>query len=466
MRLVSRFALAFFAATCVWLFLTSWLSAVRESERSAASIESDTRALGEALKVAIEISWPEGQEAAARRIAEAADVHRATVDVSWRGGAPTAEQTSAERSRGDRPALRLRVPVRPAAGEGGTLELVHPLPSEAALLRAALIEELGAAIGLGLMISAIAWALGTVLIGKPLERVVLQARRIARGDLTARLPEDRRDEIGDLKRELNVMCEALAEAGRRVEAESTARIETLEQLRHLDRLRTVGTLSSAIAHELGTPLNVVLLRAQSLVDEPAPEEERADAARVIVAQVERMSRIVRQLLDFSRSEPRSMRDTSLRRLLTDAVSLLTSLAKKHGVPIEVVPGEDARLTVDPAQLEQAVTNLIVNGVHAMPGGGKLQIALTVEDGATAPGASGPGLRAARIDVTDTGVGIAPDALARIFEPFYTTKPGGTGTGLGLSVASGIAEEYGGWLCAKSELGHGSTFSIYLPLHPS
>ena len=101
----------------------------------------------------------------------------------------------------------------------------------------------------------------------------------------------------------------------------------------------------------------------------------------------------------------------------------------------------------------------------MPSGGTIRVQLTRVEAAAAPGSPAPPVRAARIDIEDQGVGISPEALARIFEPFYTTKPEGRGTGLGLSVAKGIVEEHGGWLTAKSEVGHGSTFSIYLPLHP-
>jgi signal transduction histidine kinase len=462
MKIVSRFAAAFFSITCVWLVATSWLAAARESERSAARIERDTRALGEVLRAAVTLAWSVGGEDAARRLAEAADVERENVDVSWSPGAPALQAPLLDRPGGAK--LRLRVPVRIPEAAGGTLVLVHAVPSEGALLRAALAEELAAALALGLLTGALAWLLGTALIGKPLERVVSQARRVARGDLSVRLSETRHDEIGDLKRELNLMCDSLAAAGRRLEEESAKRVETLEQLRHLDRLRTVGTLASAVAHELGTPLNVVLLRAQTLVDEPGPGEDRADASRVIVGQVERMSRIVRQLLDFSRAEVRRTRPTSLRAVLDAAAALLGSLAKKNGVALTVTPGEDVTLSVDAGQLEQAITNLIVNGVHAMPEGGALEVALSVEE-AQRPGAPGAPVRAARIDVKDSGVGISEGALARIFEPFYTTREEGSGTGLGLSVAGGIVEEHGGWLVALSEPGHGSTFSIYLPLEP-
>ena len=279
--------------------------------------------------------------------------------------------------------------------------------------------------------------------------------------MSGRLAEDRADEIGHLKRELNVMCDKLAKAKTDLEDEATAHVETLEQLRHLDRLRTVATLSSAVAHELGTPFNVVLLRAQSLVDEGVSDEDRRDAARVIVAQVDRMSRIVRQLLDFSRSGGPSKGPLSLGSVLSDVRRLLGPLAKKHGVSLEARQDADVTVDADPLRLEQVVTNLVMNAIAAMPDGGTVELRLTTDD-VPRPGQD-LHLRAARIDVIDQGTGISEEGLSRIFEPFYTTKAEGRGTGLGLSVVTGILEEHGGWLAAKSEEGHGSTFSVYLPL---
>lgn len=463
MKVVSRFAAVLFVVTCAWLALTGWFSAKREAQRTEERILADVVTLAEALRAGIVLAWPEGGESAARRIVEAADTHRAALDVQWATGHPSdTKTTTSNRIDGDRRFVVYKLPVVVDQRSGGTLELTHVIPSEGSLMKAALLEELVAALALGLITGALALGLGNALIGQPLERVVAQARRIAGGDLSRRLPEDRNDEIGHLKRELNTMCEKLLEAREKLEDESTAHVETLEQLRHLDRLRTVGTLSSALAHELGTPFNVVLLRAQSLVDEDSTADERRDASRIIVTQVERMSRTVRHLLDFARVGEVVTSEVALRPLLVEISKLLGALAKKHGVALEVGSVADLVLAADRARLEQVVTNLVMNAVQAMPSGGTVRLDVHEENGVIPPGRTGP-IRAARIDVIDEGVGIPKALLDRIFEPFFTTKPDGRGTGLGLSVASGIAAEHGGWLSAKSEEGHGSTFSVYLPL---
>ncbi len=463
MKVVSRFAAIFFAITCAWLALTGWFSAKREAQRAEQRIGADVVALADGLRAGIVLAWPEGGDSAARRIVEATNERHVAIDVRWSSGFPTdAKPSLAVREDGEHRGINYRLPIVVDATSGGTLEVAHAIPSEGSLMRGALIEELVAALALGLITGGLALGLGNALIGQPLERIVAQARRIAGGDLSRRLSEDRTDEIGHLKRELNTMCEKLLDARKRVEDESAARTETLEQLRHLDRLRTVGTLSSALAHELGTPFNVVLLRAQSLVDEESTAEERRDASRVIVSQVERMSRTVRHLLDFSRAGEIEAGDVALRDLLGGVARLLGALAKKHGVELAVAVGSELVVQADRGRLEQVVTNLVMNAVQAMPSGGTVRLAVGREDAAIPPGQTSP-VVAARIDVIDQGIGVPKDLLARIFEPFFTTKPDGRGTGLGLSVASGIVEEHGGWLSAKSEEGHGATFSVYLPI---
>ena len=248
----------------------------------------------------------------------------------------------------------------------------------------------------------------------------------------------------------------LVEANARLEEESTARIETLETLRHLDRLRTVGTIASGIAHELGTPLNVLLLRGQALVKGACNgSEEVRDAGSVVVSQVQKMSRIVRQLLDFVRSRSGSVADVSelvVEDVAEHAVFLLASMGKKHGVFLLVERArEPTKVRGDFGQLEQALTNLIVNGIQAMPRGGDLRIRVASDEDETAV-----------ITVSDTGDGMTTEVCERVFEPFFTTKPRAEGTGLGLHVARGIVEDHRGSITVASERGRGTTFTIRLP----
>jgi signal transduction histidine kinase len=365
------------------------------------------------------------------------------------------------RHEDDRTVVRARLP---AGGDGRApfvLVVERALPPRSATFRAAFADELVMALVLALGSVALVGMLGGVLVGRPLERVVQQARRIGSGDLSQRLATNRTDEIGDLKREVNAMCERLAVTQKRADDEATARLSNLEQLRHLDRLRTVGTLASGIAHELGTPLNVLLLRGQSLARGELGADELGAAGRTIVGQVEKMSRIVRQLLDFARRERPTREHVQLESVAHRALDLLSSLARRAGVEATVEVDSPVSVDADAGQLEQAVTNLVMNAIQAMPSGGTLTLRVGTRPDTETPG----GLRTldgAYLAVEDTGTGMDEGTLRHVFEPFYTTKPAGQGTGLGLGVACGIASDHGGFIEATSTPGAGSTFTLTLP----
>jgi two-component system, NtrC family, sensor kinase len=138
------------------------------------------------------------------------------------------------------------------------------------------------------------------MVGRPTRRLRDFARRTGTGDLGGSLRAQQRDEIGELAAEMNRMCERLREANDRLQRETAARIGAIEQLRHTDRLRPVGTLASGIAHELRTPLNVVAGRAKMVASGEVIGAEATDSCRIIVDQVDRIAKIIRQLLDFAR----------------------------------------------------------------------------------------------------------------------------------------------------------------------
>jgi signal transduction histidine kinase len=306
---------------------------------------------------------------------------------------------------------------------------------------------------------AVALGLGYWLVGRPMQQVRDHARAVAAGDLDARLSLPQRDEMGDLAGELNGMSRQLAEARDRLAAETEARIATLEQLRHTDRLTTVGRLAAGIAHELGTPLNVVAGRAAKILSMGGPA---AEYGAIIVEQTTRMSAIIRQLLDFSRRQGPRFALVNLRALAARTVDMLATLTQKHRVTVQLTGGEGLPLArVDQNQMQQALANVILNGIQAMPAGGRLVVDIGAAHGhpPDRPDAVNDYLR---VTVADEGEGIASDVLPHIFEPFFTTKGVGEGTGLGLSVAHGIVQEHGGWIGVESEVGRGSRFSLYLP----
>jgi signal transduction histidine kinase len=254
------------------------------------------------------------------------------------------------------------------------------------------------------------------------------------------------------------------ELKRKLQESATAQAQAIAQLRHADRLGTVGKLTATVAHELGTPLNVVSGRARLIEAGEVEGAERVDSARIIVEQVERMTGMLRQLLGFSRRSgtQRSLQD--LTPLARQVLTLLRPWADNAQVALVLdEPAEQLQARVDASLLHQALANLLVNAVQASPpGSGPVRLSLTRAE--TAPPEQPRHPRpCAVLRVTDAGTGMTPEVLAHIFEPFFTTKRPGDGTGLGLSVTRDIVREHGGWLVAESQPGHGSSFSLHLPL---
>ena len=262
------------------------------------------------------------------------------------------------------------------------------------------------------------------------------------------------------------MCKRLAESQGKIREETAARIAAMEQLRHADRLKTVGRLASGIAHELGTPLNVVSGRASLIVSGKLPPGEIEQSAAAIKTEADKMTRIIRQLLDFGRSSTPHKVAVDLRQVVSQTVDLLHTLAEKHDVHMKFAPGSDPAIAeVDVGQIQQVLTNLMVNAVQAMPEGGTLDVAIRRQT-ASPPEKGGNGQSAYYgIEIRDQGVGIAEENMQQLFEPFFTTKAVGDGTGLGLSIAYGIVQEHGGWIDVTSRPGQGSCFTVFLPEGP-
>jgi signal transduction histidine kinase len=357
------------------------------------------------------------------------------------------------------------VPMTPAGRRPAVLELSERASPPHAFIRASIIENVLSTMLIISICSLVALSLGFWLIGRPMRLLIAKARRVGAGDFSGPLQLRQRDEIGALAAEIDLTSDHLAEAQSRVATETEARITALEQLRHADRLKTIGQLASGVAHELGTPLNVISGRA-SIIASDTTHADTATAARIIIEQTERMTRIIRHLLDFSRRRGPQLARGELDRLVANAVDILAPLAKAHHVTIAVDAHEPAPAEIDQNQMLQALTNLMVNGMQAMPNGGRLTV--TVGHRRARPPADHGGEEAdyVCVSVADEGEGMSRETLAHAFEPFFTTKDVGEGTGLGLSVAWGIVQEHGGWIDVASELGGGSEFAILLRSAPA
>jgi len=179
----------------------------------------------------------------------------------------------------------------------------------------------------------------------------------------------------------------------------------------------------------------------------------------------RITDIIRQLLDFSRRRGPSLGAHDLRPIPARSAELLGALARKRGITVTIEnPDEPLLAEVDPAQMQQVLANLVPNALQAMGDGGRLTIRLGRRHAVPPADLGGNAADFATITVEDEGAGIAPEQLAHVFEPFFTTQDVGEGTGLGLSVAWGIVRDHGGWIDVESEPGRGSRFTILL--HPA
>ena len=228
------------------------------------------------------------------------------------------------------------------------------------------------------------------------------------------------------------------------------------QVRQADRLASIGTLASGMAHEIKNPLTALKTFTQLLPKRYNDAEFRHDFSGLAGSEIARIERIVNQLLAFARPAPLMIEQVSLHDIIDGAMRLVGPQASRAGVTVRKVLGADQDfIAADKDRLQQVLLNLLLNALQASGRGGWIELATEMEPGTVEHDAF------VRLDVRDNGSGIAPDLLSHIFDPFFTTKS--EGTGLGLSVSYNIVSEHKGRLEVQSEPGKGTTFSMYLPV---
>jgi signal transduction histidine kinase len=359
--------------------------------------------------------------------------------------------------------LKIRIGDQVVRHREGAVELIYDLTPLNFLVRKTIVNTC-VTMGTLLLLSIVMMGfMGVNVVAQPLQKLIQKTRRAGEGDLTGDVDLGGNDELTELGQSLNNMCRQLSESQEAVQAETLARIAALEQLRHVDRLQTVGRLASGIAHELGTPLNVVSGRAGLIASGKLCESDVAESARSIKSETDRMATIIQQLLDFARRRTPQRVSIDLHQIAIQTAQLLDSLAQKRNVQIEVIDNNNpVTAFVDVGQLQQVLTNLIVNAIQSINDGGRVQIRMGYRFARPPEGHAGEADQYDFIDIEDDGEGIADEHLDHIFEPFFTTKEVGEGTGLGLSLSYGIIDEHGGWIAASSQVNKGTCFTVYLP----
>ena len=234
--------------------------------------------------------------------------------------------------------------------------------------------------------------------------------------------------------------------------------ESQEQLIQAEKLTSLGQLAASIAHEVNNPLSGVLVYTQLLAKkirgDNIPKEVAQEYLSKMEAELTRSTKLIRNLLDFARQSPPAFRQVNINDVVNRAFDLVAHSAEmQHVQVIKELDPSLPNLMADFDQLQQVCTNLILNAIQAMPQGGKLTIRTSVDN------------EQLKIEVQDTGHGISPENMRKLFTPFFTTKREVKGVGLGLAISYGIIQRHHGRIEVQSKEGEGTTFTICLPLHP-
>ncbi|HVF66905.1 MAG TPA: ATP-binding protein [Pyrinomonadaceae bacterium] len=317
-------------------------------------------------------------------------------------------------------------------GDNSFYEAVRPLAPTLAMM---LVSTLAAAV--------LVWR-----FTRPLSDLARGANRVAAGDFSFNVPgAARRDEVGRLAATFNEMIARL---------EHTRELES--KVKEAEKSAVIGRLASAIAHEIRNPLNYINLTLDHLRTSLAPNDPRKRAlveqlTLQLKAEVARINTRITEFLTYTRPANLNLQPLDLRETLRDALRMVEAQAAESGVETRFDEnGAVPQVVGDRESLRSLFTNLIINGMQAMEGGeggGSLRVGLSSDDGR------------ARVTVSDTGSGIDPAHIDKIFEPYYSTKE--TGTGLGLAIARKAVEDHDGTITVESRPGRGTTFTVELPI---
>jgi signal transduction histidine kinase len=311
---------------------------------------------------------------------------------------------------------------------------------------------------LGLLLGSAGATILARRMTRPIQALTQGVGAVGRGDLSQRIEVTSRDELGQLSAAFNRMTAQLA------------RVRDLEErLRRADRLAGLGTMAAGIAHDIRNPLTSILIFSQLMSLHHDDPDVRAKFDRVVPRELERVQAVIEDMMELARSSTLHLEPTNLNEVLAQVLELYEGQATAQDIKISREFAPDLPFCMaDRKRLHRCFSNIIANGIQAMATGGDLGVRTSLvpvarfSDPHAEPAASGPPNGSAiRVVISDTGQGIPPDRLSRIFDPFYTTKD--KGLGLGMAITHRIVEDHKGSIDVQSHVDLGTTFTIYLPV---
>ena len=344
-------------------------------------------------------------------------------------------------------------PIKNGENVVGAIAIAQPI----SFIRSEVISEqkniAWTALGISIAILIVVSMVLHFSLSRPIKSLLDGAIAIGAGNLSHRVKVKRSSgEFLQLANEFNQMADRLGEQRNALAREAETRIALGQKLRHSEQLAAIGRLAAGVAHEMGAPLQVIDGRAKQLLDRDNSLEMRQRNLTIIRTQAERITRIVKQLLNLSRPYHLQLKTVKISDLIRESIDAVEVSAAASNVKITTNCPSEIVVKVDAGLILQALLNVCQNAIQAMPTGGTLTIECFKEKEAQAP----------LIKISDTGTGIPAEHLDHIFDPFYTTKEVGQGTGLGLAVTSRIMEEHGGRIEAENNPACGATFYLHLP----
>jgi two-component system, NtrC family, sensor kinase len=380
------------------------------------------------------VSWPDRA---------AGDEEAPVLSTSLAGGPPVINYRQAPDDKTRELLAYASIEVDGRIVGAARVELAAAEPTRAVLKRSWLLLVF-LTVGDALLVLALGIFVLTQLVVRPLGDLRRATARVAEGDWESRIPEEGSKEFAALASAFNQMTISLA--------------RQREQIIRSEKLASVGQLAAGVAHEIGNPLAAILgyvdiLRADDAGKGELAPADRLDALDRVKAETQRINRIIRELLEYSRPSHEAPVATDLLRVVQSAQALLAPQSRFREVRVVTIPGGDAwpEVLVVPSRLVQVMVNLMMNAADAMAGKGTIVVSSEVED------------RRVLLGIADEGPGIDKALRRKVFDPFFTTKPVGQGTGLGLSVSRSIIESFGGTLeLAPAVEGQGARFVLSLP----